>query len=147
LIIDESYNSNPLSLVAALDFFKKRTWPYRKVAILGDMRELGSLSREYHYKIADWADFADLVILVGEEVKIAQPKLEQKGVKSLYYPDVASLAKDLPQLLKPQDLILVKGSQAVRLEKIIALILSSRYNPKDVLVRQEKEWEGGNYSN
>jgi len=141
LIVDESYNASPSSMKVALKFLRQKKWHGRKIAILGDMKELGSLSKKYHLKLAQWVRFIDLVVLVGEESRSTFNKLIKSGFKTLYYEKVEDLIKDLDKILLPEDLVLVKGSQAIRLEKAVELLLSSIYNPKDVLVRQEKEWK------
>jgi len=143
LIIDETYNSNPASLKAALNFLKNRKWDGRKVAIIGDMKELGSLSRKYHLRLAKWLDFVDFCVLVGEETYITFKKMNSihnKG-KVLHYDTSEELAKDIRKIILPKDLVLFKASQAIRLEKAIAPIIFPLYNPKKVLVRQEDEWK------
>ncbi|MCD6421975.1 UDP-N-acetylmuramoyl-tripeptide--D-alanyl-D-alanine ligase [bacterium] len=141
LIIDESYNANPLSMETALKFLQEIEWKGRKVAILGDMKELGSLSRKAHQKLGKQAEFCDLVICVGEEILPTYRWLKRKGKKAYYYCSESELRQDLTKLLKPKDLVLVKGSQAVRLERVVEQLISRRYNPKEVLVRQEPEWK------
>ncbi len=143
VLIDESYNANPLSMEASLAFIKKLNWPGRKVLVLGDMKELGSLSEKEHKRLATKSSFADLVILVGPEIRPAFDSLAKKGVPCLYYAQVEDLIPHLSELVRPRDLILFKGSQAIRLEKAVAELLSGQYNPKEVLVRQEEEWQRG----
>ena len=140
LLIDETYNANPLSMQAALNFVKRMNWPKRKVLVLGDMRELGSLSRKEHQKLGKTTDFADLVIFVGEEIKPAFEIRARKGLPCFYYEGVSDLISDLEKIIRPGDLVLFKGSQAVRLEKAVATLLAPEYNPKEVLVRQGSEW-------
>lgn len=115
-------------------------WPKRKVLVLGDMRELGSLSRKEHQKLGKTTDFADLVIFVGEEIKPAFEIRARKGLPCFYYEGVSDLISDLEKIIRPGDLVLFKGSQAVRLEKAVATLLAPEYNPKEVLVRQGSEW-------
>jgi len=142
LIVDESYNANPLSVQTALDFIKEIKWQGRKVLVLGDMKELGSLSHKEHLRLVPHILFADLVIFVGPEIKPAFEKAAQDGLPCFYYRRVEDLLKNLESVIKPNDLILFKASQSIRLEKAVAKILSEKYNPKEVLVRQEKEWQG-----
>ncbi len=142
LIVDESYNANPLSMQAALDFIKEIKWQGRKVLVLGDMKELGSLSHKEHLRLVPHILFADLVIFVGPEIEPAFEKATQDGLPCFYYRRVEDLLKNLESVIKPNDLILFKASQSIRLEKAVAKILSEKYNPKEVLVRQEREWQG-----
>ncbi len=133
-IIDDTYNSNPLSCSAALDFlswFKNR----RKIAILGDMLELGSYSEKAHSQIAQKArKIADLLILVGENFKIF-PKSDY------WYPDCNLAAANIKKIIVENDVILVKGSQGIRMEKIVEKIMANPERAKNLLVRQSKEWK------
>lgn len=141
LLIDESYNANPLSMETALDFIKEVDWRGRKVLVLGDMKELGSLSAKEHSLLAQKVSFADLVVFVGSEIKLAFERAARKGVPCFYFERVEDLIADIDNIIKPNDLILFKASQSIRLEKVVAKLLAGKYNPRDVLVRQEKEWQ------
>jgi len=111
LVIDESYNANPLSLAAALNNLKQVKFG-RKVAIIGEMKEIEPIARVSHEKIANLAkQTADVVIGVGD-------KFEGLGL-DIWYPNVEELAYKLDDLLKSGDVVLVKGSHSVKLDKII----------------------------
>lgn len=111
LIVD-AYNANPTSMMAALENFRvMEVTP--KMAILGDMKELGESSGEEHRKIADYLDECkfDKVILVGEEFGKVIPAFE-------HYPDV-ELLKEALQRYKPRGYyILIKGSNSMRLSRL-----------------------------
>jgi len=115
LIIDESYNANPLSMLAALDVFSKIKYG-RKVAILGEMKEIGKISEKSHQEIAKVASkIADFTIGVGEGFKTAE--LDK------WYPNVGELEGQIESLLQPNDVVLIKGSRANHLEKIVSKII------------------------
>jgi UDP-N-acetylmuramoyl-tripeptide--D-alanyl-D-alanine ligase len=141
LIIDETYNASPLSMAAALKFLKQIETVKNKVAILGDMRELGEQSLPLHQALVSQLDFVDQIILVGPEIKPVFEILKNKP-NVFYFSDVEVLNKNLEQLIKANNLILVKGSQAIRLEKTVEKLITSSYNKKEVLVRQSEEWQG-----
>lgn len=111
IIIDESYNANPLSTIAALNNLRQMNIG-RKVAILGEMREIGPISKASHFEVAKLAkSVADKVYGVGEGFKGA--------ALDNWYPNVEELSKELDKILENGDVVLVKGSNAVNLEKII----------------------------
>ncbi len=111
LIIDESYNANPVSMAAALDSFSKIKYG-RKVAILGEMKELGQISERAHQEVAALsAKIANLTIGVG------------KGFRSVnldkWYPDVGELSLEVEKILQKGDAVLIKGSRFNHLEQIV----------------------------
>lgn len=112
-LLDDSYNANPLSMKAAFNVLAKL--PGRKVAILGDMLELGEDEKKFHREIGELARrSADLVIGVGELSR------EYGGAK--HYPDSLTASKEVPGLLGQDDSILVKGSHGVHMEVIVSAI-------------------------
>lgn len=111
LIIDESYNANPHSMLAALNVLRVVKFG-RKVAILGSMAEIGPISEKSHQEVAKLAQgVADLTVGVGEGFKSQQ--LDK------WYPDVEELNKEVESILKPNDTVLVKGSNSVNLKKTV----------------------------
>lgn len=112
LIID-AYNANPTSMMAALGNFKQMEVTH-KIAILGDMRELGETSVEEHQKIVDFIDTCSFekVILIGEE--FAKTKHSYKG-----YAKAIEVIEDLNKE-KPKDCyILIKGSNGMKLGQLV----------------------------
>jgi UDP-N-acetylmuramoyl-tripeptide--D-alanyl-D-alanine ligase len=145
LIIDDSYNSSPVAMSAAMDVISEIE-AKRKILIAGDMLELGRYTVEEHKKVGEKAkDIFDIIITVGPRAKvIAETALLNKvNKKNIYILDnheqVSLLLKDF---IKEGDVILVKGSQSVRLEKVTESIMLNPENKKDLLCRQEKEWRG-----
>lgn len=132
-IIDDTYNSSPDALQSALNTLRTVTGP-RRVAILGDMLELGKYAVEEHKKAGEQArTCADLVISVG---------LRARGMHAHHHFNTSiEGAEKIPALLKEGDIVLVKGSQGVRMERISKVLLDPSLNSANVLVRQEKEWQ------
>lgn len=131
-LIDDTYNSSPDALHSALTTLKGITGP-RRVAILGDMLELGKYAVEEHRKAGEYArTCADLVISVG---------LRARGMQAHHHfnTSVEGVEK-IPALLKAGDIVLVKGSQGVRMERISKVLLDPALDPKEYLVRQDAEW-------
>lgn len=114
-IIDDTYNANPLSMKLAfrkLSAVNDQLSAKRKVIILGDMRELGDLSGKYHAEIYYQAKkIADLLITVGLEFR----KIE----KTNNFKNSQEASEYLLNRIKKDDIILVKGSRAIKMERIV----------------------------
>lgn len=111
VVIDESYNANPASMVAALHNISKIGFG-RKVVILGEMKELGKISERSHHEVAKVAKkVADFTVGVGEGFKGEE--------FDKWYVNAHQLSLDLDLIIKNDDTILVKGSHSVGLEKIV----------------------------
>lgn len=139
LLIDDSYNSSPAAVEQALAALASFPHAKRRVAILGDMLELGRYSVMEHQRIAVVADeSADLVVGVG--IRARAFAAVSKHAKSLHYDDARAAAADFPSRVEPGDVILIKGSQSIRTERIVEALLA---NPAEShrLVRQERAWK------
>lgn len=141
-IIDDTYNASPPAMKAALDTLYRLDAP-QKIAILGNMNELGSYSQTAHEEIGSYCDpkKLDLVITLGPDAnKYLAPAAEACGCKVQRFDDPYSAGDYLKRMIKNKALILVKGSQnRVFAEEVVKLILA---NPKDAskLVRQSEAW-------
>ncbi len=139
-LIDDTYNASPAAveeILQSLAFIDAK----RKVAVLGDMLELGRYSVEQHERIgALAATHADVVVAVGIRARAVAEAARKAGKQEVYeYTDSKTAATELLSHLHEGDLVLIKGSQSIRMERIVAALLE---DPKDSvnLVRQEKEW-------
>ena len=144
VIIDDSYNASPKATEHGLKTLAEIDATGRKIAVLGDMLELGEFTRDEHYKIGKIAaKSAHLLYTVGIRSRVtAEGALDEKMADDVIMQCDTSLdaGKELVQSILPGDVIYVKGSQSMRMERAIEMILASSHNPKAVLVRQEKEW-------
>ncbi|MBI5701203.1 UDP-N-acetylmuramoyl-tripeptide--D-alanyl-D-alanine ligase [Candidatus Saganbacteria bacterium] len=111
-IINDTYNANPQSMAAALRVLA--SIPGRKIAILGDMLELGRKSRNYHKK----------VIKLAQKLKIDKLFLLGKEWPQKSFGNKKELIKKLKTILKPSDIILIKGSRGMRMEEIVSRIVN-----------------------
>lgn len=111
LIVD-AYNANPTSMMAALENFRLMEVPH-KMAILGDMKELGETSGEEHQKVADYLNECkfDKVILVGEEFGKVVPPFE-------HYKDAEAVKEALLKYNPKGYYILIKGSNSMKLSRL-----------------------------
>ncbi|HUR85817.1 MAG TPA: UDP-N-acetylmuramoyl-tripeptide--D-alanyl-D-alanine ligase [Solirubrobacteraceae bacterium] len=117
VVIDDCYNANPMSMRAALDDLAA-TAPGRRVAVLGDMLELGPDERRFHAEIGAYAIECgvDLLVTVGP---LAATIGEEFGGGELHgVGDAAAAAELVRELLRPGDTVLVKGSRGVGLEVV-----------------------------
>lgn len=143
-IIDDTYNSSPVAAEQALQTLAEVRYANRKIAVLGDMLELGRFSSEEHEKIGQLvAKTATNLITVGVRArKIAEGALEMglDETNILQYEDAAQAGRELQNMLKPGDVVLVKASQGVRLERVVEEIMAHPELAADLLVRQDAEW-------
>jgi len=118
LVIDESYNANPASMRATLAVLAKE--PGRHVALLGEMRELGAASADYHAGLAEpiLAANVEMALLVGEAMAPLAQALEGK-VETVHVGDAAAALTSLRTILAPGDAVLIKGSNGVGLARVV----------------------------
>ncbi|MBU6491113.1 UDP-N-acetylmuramoyl-tripeptide--D-alanyl-D-alanine ligase [Patescibacteria group bacterium] len=139
IVIDDSYNASPAAVEEALMTLKKFPHAKRRIAALGDMLELGRYSVIEHERIGILADeVADIVVAVG--IRARAFSLTTKKAKVLLFDNSLAAASALADIVTEGDVVLVKGSQSVRTERIVLALLA---DPADFprLVRQEKEWK------
>ena len=120
LVIDESYNANPASMRATLAVLGAEP-AERRIVVLGEMRELGEGSRDYHAALADPIVEAKVsyAILVGQEMGHLAQALEGR-VQFVHVADTAAAGAHLAGLLAPGDAVLIKGSNGVGLAALVA---------------------------
>jgi UDP-N-acetylmuramoyl-tripeptide--D-alanyl-D-alanine ligase len=128
-LLDDTYNASPASTIAALNLLKKLTG--RRVAILGDMLELGIYEEEGHQSVGEHlAHSADLAILVGERAKMIAEAACRQGFKesNLYhFPDSLTAAAPARDLIKKGDIVLIKGSNSMQMDRITAALEESTH--------------------
>jgi UDP-N-acetylmuramoyl-tripeptide--D-alanyl-D-alanine ligase len=119
ILINDCYNANPLSMLAALDHLAERAGDRRKVAVLGDMAELGPGAASYHREVGAAASRAGVEVLLAVG-PLARGYVEgARGVPTVRWaPTVEAGLGALRQILRPGDCVLVKGSRAMGLEAI-----------------------------
>jgi len=145
-IIDDTYNASPASTRLALSVLRELP-AKRRIAVLGDMLELGRYSIQAHQAIGDLAgSFVDILVCVGARAKFiadsASRNFSENGFgKNMFTFETADLAKKkVQELIEEGDLILVKGSQGMRMEKIVEEIMAEPLKKNELLVRQSKKW-------
>jgi UDP-N-acetylmuramoyl-tripeptide--D-alanyl-D-alanine ligase len=116
LLINDAYNANPVSMRAALAHLAERAAGRRRVAILGEMAELGRTGPAYHREVGEAAAElgVDELLAVGE---LARGYLDA-GVPGRWTPNVHEALRELDEVVRPGDAVLVKASRAVGLELV-----------------------------
>jgi UDP-N-acetylmuramoyl-tripeptide--D-alanyl-D-alanine ligase len=122
LLIDESYNANPLSMAATLGQLG-REQAARRIAVLGAMKELGDQSERLHAGLADPVEQAgvDCAILVGPEMDPLERRLEGR-LALAHVADAEAATATLRDMMRAGDAVLVKGSNSVGLSRLVAAL-------------------------
>jgi UDP-N-acetylmuramoyl-tripeptide--D-alanyl-D-alanine ligase len=121
MVLNDCYNSNPASAGAALQTLKEMPATGRRVAVLGDMLELGEKSPEFHRELGERASFVDWLLVTGrwsDEVVGAAVDAGLKSGLASSFADKDELVSALLKGLRPGDVILVKGSRGIGLEYV-----------------------------
>ena len=118
LLINDAYNANPVSMRAALGYLAERAGGRRRVAVLGDMAELGRTGPGYHLEVGE------AVAEHGVQELLAVGTLARgyvdgaAGVAARWTPNVHEALRELEEIVRPGDAVLVKGSRAIGLEAV-----------------------------
>lgn len=143
-LIDDSYNASPAAVEEALSALQLLSSKGRRIAVLGDMLELGRYSAEEHERIGTLAaSRVDILVAVGVRSRATAAAARTAGMSEdqvFSYDTSDEAAEVLEAIVQEGDTVLVKGSQSIRTERIAERLLR---NPEDRsrLVRQESEWK------
>ena len=147
LIIDDTYNSSPLAAIKALDTVGRIELPAGnyKYAVLSDMLELGNFSEKGHAQVGEKVSQMgfDYLVTVGKEsLKTAEAAIATGFAKERIanFEDSESAGKFLQEKIKQGDLLLIKGSQVMRMEKAVKELMANPLMAEKLLVRQNEEW-------
>lgn len=124
LILDDTYNASPESTLASLQILHEMKG--RRIAVLGDMLELGPYEQSGHEKVGvRAAEVADVLVAVGELSKIIARAAREAGMKPekiFWVPDTSQAIEVLRPLLKEGDVVLIKGSHGLRMDRIVSAL-------------------------
>ena len=120
VVLDDAYNANPSSMAAALDALARVEVPGRRLAVLGEMRELGELSVTEHEALGDLVATSgvDALVAVGPEAAPLADHARAAGVAVTEVPDAATALDAVYGYVHRGDAVLVKGSRAIGLELV-----------------------------
>ena len=144
LIVDDTYNASPMAMHAALDTLKDMP-ARRKIAVLGDMLEIGKYTIEAHQAMGELAaPILNLLITVGPRAKFIAKEAIARGMDKknvLEFPSSKDAGRALQEMITPGDLILVKGSQSMRMEHVVEEVMRYPEKKEELLVRQDIHWK------
>jgi UDP-N-acetylmuramoyl-tripeptide--D-alanyl-D-alanine ligase len=128
-ILNDAYNANPASLAAALATLRDLPHLGRKIAVLGDMLELGPMSDQYHRDAGKSAAASNLDVLVcvgpgGSLIAAGAVIAGMSGERVLCFADAPTAADAVSALVRPGDLVLLKASRGIRLEQVAEALVS-----------------------
>ncbi len=144
-LIDDTYNASPDAVKVALNVLDKHP-AERRIVFLGDMLELGSIERAAHVSaLRQAAKIADLVFGCGPRMQQAVNELPPEMSRYVYgFPSSEEVASELThgRIYRPKrgDVIMVKGSQGARMERVCRALLAEHVSPESVLPRQTEAW-------
>ena len=140
-VIDDSWNSSPVAGAEALQAVKNIKTSGKKIVVLGDMLELGKFTVDEHKKIGSLVgEEFDVLLAIGPRAKYIAEGAIESGMKKeniVEFDNIQLATKYLIGIIKENDIILVNGSGAMRLERIVKEIMWNHENASRLLVRQE----------
>ncbi len=147
VIIDDTYNSSPAAALSALETLKEIKGVKKRIAVLGDMLELGRFSKIAHTEVGETVKkSADLLVTVGFRARaIGEIALSngmpEANIRAYEQYESARAGKELEPELKEGVVVLVKGSQSMRMEKTVFEIMAEPERAGELLVRMDKDWK------
>lgn len=143
-IIDDTYNASPLATEHGIRTLGGLDVKGRKIAIVGDMLELGEYTREAHLKVGKLAaEHTHILFCVGNRARIVAEGALDNGMRDenvVQCDNARDAGREVLKILKGGDVVYVKGSQGMRLERAVKMLLADHIDPNLNLVRQEEEW-------
>ncbi|MBI2845092.1 MAG: alanine racemase [Chloroflexi bacterium] len=144
LLLDDSYSANPSACMAALDLLRNIK-SEQKIAVLGDMTQLGSFEEEGHRQVGEKvAQSVHFLVVKGDRARIIASQARHVGMKEeqvyLAYSDEDAF-RAVAERVGPEDVVLVKGSLEARMERLAEMFLADPDTAERVLVRQDPAWK------
>ncbi len=143
-LVDDTYNSSPDAVRSALESLRALEGVGSKIAVLGDMMELGKHSAEEHRAIGrEVAAVVSRLITVGQRSRATAEEAVKAGLPAdmvRSFDTSAEVGEYLSPLITPGSIVLVKGSQSIRMERVVEALMDEPSRAGQLLVRQEKEW-------
>jgi UDP-N-acetylmuramoyl-tripeptide--D-alanyl-D-alanine ligase len=143
VLVDDTYNSSPIAVDAAISVMKEMEGK-RKIAILGDMLELGKFTESEHRLVGEKViSVFDILVTVGPRAKFIKDGAQEHGFKekNIYsFDNSISAGEFLKTFIKEGDICLFKGSQGIRLERAVVAVMAHPELKMKLICRQEKEW-------
>ncbi len=146
LIIDDTYNSSPIASERSLATLGELKGVKRRIAVLGDMMELGQFSIREHERIGRLVPrTVDVLVTIGVRARgfskgAVEAGMDPKNI--LEFDNAETAGKELQNFIKAGDVLLVKGSQSIRAERFVEELMAHPEDAENQLVRQDASWKG-----
>ncbi len=147
VLIDDTYNASPRATLEAIDTLRQLTVHEgeRRIVVIGDMKELGAYTEEGHHSVGKRAAEigVDLLVTVGELARDIARGARAAGMpedRVFEFSEREEAGKFVQDRLKKGDVVLIKGSQSMRLEHITKELMAEPLRAAELLVRQDREW-------
>ena len=148
LIIDDTYNSSPTASERSISTLGELKGVKRRIAVMGDMMELGQFSVREHERIGRLvAEHADILVTIGVRARGFSKGAREAGMqeKNIFeFDDALKAGREMQTFIKPGDVLLVKGSQSVRAERFVEELMADPAQAEELLVRQDPMWKQKN---
>lgn len=146
MLIDDSYNSSPETCTAAIEALRELPVEGRRYAMLGDMDDLGTATEPAHRAVGITVieEKIDVLITVGERMKYAADEARKAGMREglvFSFDDARAAAHFVQERIRPNDAILIKGSQVMRMERAVEELMAEPDKAASLLVRQDPKWK------
>ena len=142
-IIDDTYNSSPESARLAINILKEVKSPGQRIAVLGDMLELGAVTEKEHQDLGKYlaSKEIDYLFVIGERARDIRRGAIAAGMnkdKIYHFPFTIEAGLFLQDRIKEGDIVLVKGSRGIKMEQVVYEIMAKPWEAKDLLVGSVK---------
>jgi len=147
LLIDDTYNSSPAAAMSALDTMKELKGMKKKIAIFGDMLELGRFSKDAHKQVGEHAKkCVDMLITVGFRARIMGEAaldigMPETDIREYDQGESVRAGKEIESELDKNTVVLIKGSQSMRMEKTVFELMQEPMRAEELLVRMDPDWK------
>jgi UDP-N-acetylmuramoyl-tripeptide--D-alanyl-D-alanine ligase len=143
-LVDDTYNSSPDAVISALNTLKTIETGGTKIAVLGDMMELGHYSTDQHRIVGrEVVGTVGRLVTVGQRSRGTADEALKAGMSTdavISFDTSVQAGEYLKSIVKAGDIVLIKGSQSIRMEKTVKLLMRDPDQAERLLVRQEAEW-------
>ncbi len=134
-VIDDSYNSNPRALMRMIEILVQVPSFARRILIAGEMLELGADSNSLHHQCGGWAAQCAVDIVIGVQGAAGEivRGASEGGLgesRTRFFPSVEEAMEGVPSMVQPGDLVLIKGSRGVHLERVVQALRSRHEEQK-----------------
>ena len=144
VLVDDTYNSSPMALSMSLRTLTTLPLQGRKIVVLGDMLELGSLSHDAHINAGkEAAGVADILVTYGVRARDMHEAAKEAGLgekRLAHFGREDELIEYLQSQVKAGDVVLVKGSQGMRMERVVKALLANPADAEKYVARQDDFW-------